>query len=79
MHASEWGRNKLILQFQYTRGDKGRSNQRKKNYFGKPYTQGVKERPREVESYRLKSCIIKSIISVTICERVLRFVSYSYR
>jgi hypothetical protein len=26
----------------------------KKNYFGKPYTQGVKERPREVESDRLR-------------------------
>ena len=39
----------------------------KKNYFGNPYTQGVKERPREVESDRLRLCIIKSIISVTIC------------
>ena len=62
------GKKQFILLFQYTRGDKGRSNERKKNYFGKPYTQGVKERPREVESDRLRLCIIKSIISVTICD-----------
>ena len=35
-----WGKKHLILLFQYTRGDKGRSNERKENYFGKPYTQG---------------------------------------
>ena len=48
------GKKQFILLFQYTRGDKGRSNERKKNYFGNPYTQGVKERPREVESDRLR-------------------------
>ena len=60
------GKKQFILLFQYTQGDKGRSNERK-NYFGNPYTQGVKERPREVESDQLRLCIIKSIISVTIC------------
>ena len=52
------GKKQFILLFQYTRGDKGRSNERKKNYFGNPYTQGVKERPREVERDRLRLSIL---------------------
>ena len=38
----------------------------KKNYFGKPYTQVSRRDPGKLKVDRLKSCIIKSIISVTI-------------
>ena len=68
MHACAWGRNNLFYYsntLEVTREDQMKE---KKNYFGKPYTQGVKERPREVESDQLRLCIIKSIISVTICD-----------
>ena len=36
MQAIVWGRNKLNLHFQCTRGDKGRSIQRKKTTLGIP-------------------------------------------
>jgi len=63
----QWGKNNLFYYsntLEVTREDQ----MKEKNYFGKPYTQVSRRDPGKLKVDRLKLCIIKSIISVTICD-----------